>query len=100
MILVSQKFYTDKITEYVLPIYVSSKETYISYFVKVKYIIENDLPKAEDIHINYEDRYLRDCQWFTLDEILNLCEKDFHKRLQITRIQQRITKYYEKGLFS
>ncbi|ANB50752.1 hypothetical protein [Powai lake megavirus] len=100
MILASQKFYADKITEYVLPIYVSSKETYISYFVKVKYLVENDLPKAEDIHINYEDRYLRDCRWFTLDEILNLCEKDFHKRLQITRIQQRIIKYYEKGLFS
>ncbi|QGR54092.1 nudix hydrolase [Moumouvirus maliensis] len=100
IILLSQKHYCDKITEYVLPIYVSSKETYISYFVKVKYIPEQDIPKAEDIHINYEDRYLRDCKWFSLDDVINLNEKDFHKRLQITRIQQRIMKYYEKGLFS
>ncbi|AGC02099.1 NUDIX hydrolase [Acanthamoeba polyphaga moumouvirus] len=100
IILLSQKYYCDKITEYVFPIYVSSKETYISYFVKVKYIPEQDIPKAEDIHINYEDRYLRDCKWFSLNDIMNLNEKDFHKRLQITRIQQRIMKYYEKGLFT
>ncbi|AGF85160.1 hydrolase [Moumouvirus goulette] len=100
IILLSQKYYCDKITEYVFPIYVSSKETYISYFVKVKYIPEQDIPKAEDIHINYEDRYLRDCKWLSLDDLMNLNEKDFHKRLQITRIQQRIMKYYDKGLFT
>lgn len=96
----SQKYYTDKITEFVLPIYISSKETYISYFVRVPYIPEKDLPRAEDIHIPYESRYLRNCQWFSFDEIMKLNEKDFHKRLQITRIQQRINNYYEKGLFS
>lgn len=100
LIIESKKFYSDKITEYVLPIFLSSKETYISYFVRVKYIPESDLPKAEDFHIPYEDRYLRECRWFSLDDLMNLNEKDFHKRLQITRIQQRIAKYYEKGLFS
>jgi len=99
LISISQKFYTDKITEYVLPIYVSSKETYISYFVKVNYIPEKDLPRAEDIHILYDDRYIRKCKWFSINEILILQEKDFHKRLQITKIQQRIYNYYNKGLF-
>ncbi len=84
----SQKYYSDKITQYVLPIYASSKEIYISYFVKVPYIDHIDIPIAEDIHINYEIRYIRECKWFTIDDIINLEETDFHKRLQITRISQ------------
>ena len=100
LIPISQKHYVDKITEFVIPIYASSKETYISYFVKVDYIPAEDLPKAEDIHIDYEDRYMRTCKWFSYDEVLELGEKEFHKRLQITRIQQRIMNYYEKGLFT
>ena len=96
----SQKYYSDKITEFVSPIFLSSKETYISYFVKVKYIPESDLPKAEDFHIPYEDTYLRECRWFSADDIMTMDEKNFHKRLQITRIQQRIFKYLEKNLFS
>lgn len=96
----SQKFYKEKITEFVLPIYISSKETYISYFVRVPYIPQEDFPRAEDIHIPYENRYLRNCQWFSFDELMELNEKDFHKRLQITRIQQRVSNYYDKGLFS
>jgi 8-oxo-dGTP pyrophosphatase MutT (NUDIX family) len=100
LIIESQKHYADKITEFVLPIYISSKETYISYLVHVDYIPEEDLPRAEDIHIPYESRYLRVCRWFTFDELMELHEKDFHKRLQITRIQQRINNYYDRGLFS
>lgn len=95
----AQKFFADKITEFPFPLHVSSKETYISYFVRVPYIDENDIPKAEDIHINYENRYLRTVRWFTISEILLLKDKDFHKRLQITRIQQRIQNYFEKGMF-
>lgn len=96
----SKEFYKEKITEYVLPIYISSKETYISYFIKVPYIPVSDLPHAEDIHIYYDERYVRECKWFTIEELMELNEKDFHKRLQITRIQQRINSYYAKGLFT
>lgn len=96
----SQKFFTEKITEFVVPIYLSSKETYISYFVYVPYIPENDIPRAEDIHIPYEDRYLRRCKWFSYQELLMLDEKDFHKRLQITKIKQRISNYHKKSLFT
>lgn len=99
-ILLSQKFYANKITEFVSPICISSKEIYISYFVRVIYIPEYDLPRAEDIHIPYEHRYIRTCKWFSIDELILLYEKDFHKRLQITKIQQRIYNYYEKGLFT
>lgn len=95
----SQKYFNDKITEFVLPIHVSSKEIYISYLVKVTYIDERDLPHAEDIHIDYEDRYLRDCKWLSFEELMTMDEKEFHKRLQITRIQQRINSYYQKELF-
>ena len=96
----SQKYFSEKITEYVLPIFVSSKETYISYFIKVEYIFEKNLPMAEDIHIPYQNRYIRTCKWFSMDEIMELDEQDFHKRLQITKIQQRINNFYEKKLFT
>ena len=95
----SQKYYHDKITKYVSPVHISSKETYISYFVNVPYISASDLPRAEDIHINYDEKYLRTCQWFTLNELMNLSDKDFHKRLQITRIQYRLNTYNTKRLF-
>lgn len=98
-ILISQKYFADKINKYVSPIHISSKETYISFFIRVEYIKEQELPGAEDIHIPYENRYMRECKWFSYDEIMSLGEKDFHKRLQITRIQQRISTYNAKGLF-
>lgn len=99
LISISQKYYVERINEFVSPIYISSKETYISYFVRVDYIPDHDLPRAEDIHIPYENRYIRTCKWYSIDELLKLDEKDFHKRLQITRIQQRINNYHRKGLF-
>lgn len=95
----SQKFYYNKIIKFANPIYLSSKETYISYLIKVEYISQNDIPIAEDMHIDYEERYTRYCKWFTIEELLKLNETDFHKRLQITKIQKRIKKYYDKGLF-
>lgn len=99
LIPLSQKFFYDRITEFVLPLYISSKETYISYFVRVEYIPEKDIPRAEDIHIAYDIRYIRTCKWFTIKELMIMDEKKFHKRLQITRIQQRIGNYFNKGLF-
>ncbi len=99
LISLSQKYFTDKINEFVLPIYISSKETYISYFLKVEYIPEIDIPEAEDFHIPYEIRYHRQCKWISFNSLIQLDDKDFHKRLQITRIKQRIVTYNEKGLF-
>jgi hypothetical protein len=99
LIPLSQKFFFDRITEFALPLYISSKETYISYFVRVEYIPEKDIPRAEDIHISYDVRYIRDCKWFSIYELMDMDEKSFHKRLQITRIKQRIYNYYSKDLF-
>ena len=96
----STAYHENKIRELVIPLYVSSKETYISYLLEVNYLPAEDLPRAEDIHIDYEERYIRTCQWFSFDELLSLPESSFHKRLQITRIQQRIRSYYAKGHFS
>lgn len=96
----AQTYYANKITNYVLPIHISSKETYISYFVRVPYIEASDIPKAEDLHIYYETRYLRTCKWFSIQDIENLQDTDFHKRLQITHVRQRILKYHQKNIFS
>lgn len=94
----AQKYYIERINEFALPIYASSKEIYITYFLKVNYIPDEKLPSAEDIHIPYETRYIRTCKWLSYDDVLDLNEKDFHKRLQITKIQNRIRNYFEKGL--
>jgi len=80
--------------------YVSSKETYISYFLYVPYVPAHDIPKAEDIHIPYNPRFIRTCKWFSYDEIMGMSEIFFHKRLQITKIQTRIYDYYHAGLFN
>lgn len=95
----AQQYYINRIKHNANQLYVSSKETYISYFVKVDYIPDTDIPIAEDIHVNYETRYLRQCKWFSFDEIISMNENDFHKRLQITRIQQRIKNYHDQNLF-
>jgi hypothetical protein len=94
----AQKFFHEIITrEGVL--YASSKETYITYFLKVEYIPEDSIPESEDLHLNYEKRYIRACKWLKFEDIMQLRETDFHKRLQITRIQQRIKNYHEKNVF-
>jgi hypothetical protein len=100
LIPISQKFFAKRINEAESgPIFISSKETYISYFMRVAYIPADEIPRAEDIHIPYEERYIRMCKWFTFDELLGLDERDFHKRLQITKIKQRVKNYYNKKLF-
>lgn len=99
MIAKSAEYHAKKINQVVIPLYVSSKETYISYFLRVNYLPASDLPRAEDIHIDYPDRYYRTCQWFTMEELMQLPETSFHKRLQITRVQQRIASYYEMDHF-
>ena len=95
----SKLYYSELITQNMVPLYTSSKEIYISYFIKVVYVPEEDLPNAEDIHIPYEYRYIRTCKWYTINEIMAFDEKDFHKRLQITKIQQRIQNLYSKNMF-
>lgn len=98
LIPIAEKYYFDKINAYVDPVYVSSKETYISYLIKVNYIPIMDIPRAEDIHIPYEERYIRKCKWFSLGELYLLEERFLHKRLQITKVKNRIQNYYNKGL--
>jgi hypothetical protein len=96
----SQQFFLKKINETASPLYINSKETYISYFVKVQYVPAKDLPTAEDLHIKYDERYRRTCKWFTYNELMELDQTNFHRRLQITKIKQRIKSYYEKNLFN
>jgi len=94
---IAQKHFANKIDESTLSI--SSRDTYICYFVKVNYIPAKDLPTAEDLHISYTERYTRICKWFTFDELMNFETTDFHKRLQITKIKSHIKIYHEKKLF-
>lgn len=96
----SQEFFSKKIYEFVIPMYVNSKETYISYFVKVNYLPAEDIPNSEDLHIYYEDRYERVCKWFSIDDLNNLKDSDFHKRLQITKVLKRIVAYNNKNMFT
>lgn len=95
---ISTKYFFDRINKYINPINLSSKETYVSYIIKVMYVPVEDIPRAEDIHIPYETRYIRQCKWFTMNELICLNENDFHKRLQITKIKNQLQIYYDRGL--
>ncbi len=94
----STEFYVKKISS--SPLYISSKEIYISYLVKVPYVPDTDLPIAEDMHINYDIRYLRKCRWFSISDITTIDQKYLHKRLQIMKPQYRIKAYYDKNKFT
>uniref|UniRef100_A0A6C0LU79 Nudix hydrolase domain-containing protein n=1 Tax=viral metagenome TaxID=1070528 RepID=A0A6C0LU79_9ZZZZ len=101
MISQSTIYFKDKIDKYISPIYLCSRDaTYVSYFLKVEFIPENDIPKAEDIHLNYLDKYRRTCKWFSISELLRIDENNFHKRLQVTKIKQKIMKYQSENLFT
>lgn len=95
---ISTKYFFNRINKYVNPINLSSKETYVSYIVKVEYVPAEHIPRAEDIHIPYETRYIRECRWFTMNDLAYLSENDFHKRLQITKIKNQLQLYYNRGL--
>jgi hypothetical protein len=96
-IILSEDYYSSKIDS-VNPVYINSKETYISYLIKVPYIPAEDLPRAEDLHIPYEERYIRECCWFSYESLLALPEEDFHKRLQITKIKNRLKNFVDKEM--
>lgn len=74
-----------------------SNDTYITFFMRVEYINENEFPESEDMHIKYQDRYKRICKWFCCEEILNL--DDLHKRLQIVNIKSKIDLLLKNGYF-
>jgi hypothetical protein len=93
----AQKYFADKIDDSTLC--VSSRDTYLSYFIRVNYISAKDIPIAEDLHISYAERYTRICKWFTFDELMNFETTDFHKRLQIAKIKNYIKLYHDKNLF-
>lgn len=95
----SQEYYSNKIKESNNKLFLSSNDSYISYLVNVEYISASDIPKSEDLHIPYIDRYTRTCKWFTFEELMGFDETNFHKRLQITKIKQRIKFYYDKKMF-
>ena len=81
------------------PNYCSSGEVYITYFIKVKYIDASDIPRSEDMFKDYETRYMRECSWFTVNELLNIDNTSFSKRLQIMSIQNRIRNLLRNGRF-
>jgi len=95
----AQYYYEKKIIDSEYLLYINTYKTYISYFVKVNYIPDTDIPDAEDIHISYDVRYMRKCKWFDYEEIMLLDGNSFHKRLQFTKIQKRIKNYYNKNMF-
>jgi len=95
----SQAYFTNKIQGYERKIFIYSKEIYISYFLRVNYLPADDLPKSEDLHIPYVERYTRKCKWFTYDELMKVDPQKFHKRLQITKIKQRLKYFYDHHLF-
>src|SRR5690606_23791136 len=87
------QYYENKLSDSVKLLFVNCKDIYISYFLKVDYIPVENIPNTEDLHIHYDDRYIRECQWFTYEQMLNMNDTDFHKRLQISHIKKKLESY-------
>lgn len=96
----STSFFAKQIQSNIYPMYTSCKEIYISYFLYVPFVPASDIPRAEDIHIFYEKRFMRRCKWISLEKILKMKDHQFHKRLQITKIKQKIIDLNNKSLFT
>lgn len=94
----SVEYYSNKIKSSNIP-YVYSKNIYISFFVNVIYIPANKISIHEDIHLNYTDKYIRECKWFSLDEIINLDPLNLHRRLRITHLSKNIKSFYFDNIF-
>jgi len=95
----SQKYFMHKIKQYVMPIYINMRDIYISYFIRVPYLPETDIPRCEDLHIDYQERFLRTCKWFNYEELMGLNDQEFHKRLQVSQIKKRVSNFYQRGIF-
>lgn len=92
----SKKHFTDKLSK--CPMYINLRNSYTTFLLRVPYIDVNDLPPAEDIHVNYEKRYYRECKWFSLDEFTSLEQADFHQRLHAHKIKNIVMSYYSRGM--
>jgi hypothetical protein len=85
---------------YKQPLYASHKDVYVTFLMKVKYVPVEDIPTSEDLHVYYEERFVRECKWFTFTELMQLGRSDLHRRLQITPLHDRIMYYYKESLLN
>jgi len=96
----SRDYYIDKLNCYELNFNLHIKEIYVSYFLYVPFISDDSFPRSEDIHLDYEYRYIRQCKWISLNDILTLDETEFHKRLQIMKIKNKIQDLWDQNFFN
>jgi hypothetical protein len=95
----STDYYTTKLNKYDLKFNLHIKEIYVSYFLHVPYVNADSFPKSEDIHLEYDYRYIRQCKWFKYDDIIEIDENEFHKRLQIMKIKNKIQDLWHQRFF-
>lgn len=96
LIPVASKMYEEKIASDPTYICVNSNHAYSTYFIEVPYVPAEELPRAEDIHIPYKNRYIRSCKWFTMAELNGLARNHLHKRLHLARIISGATEVEKK----
>lgn len=94
-------YYINKLKESRWPPNASSKDMYVTYFMKVPFLDADILPKWEDLLVNSpkEEKFKRLCKWFTVQEIFDLPTTEFHSRLQIVKFQKRLGVEFIKGTF-
>jgi len=93
--------HTDEVDQTTLPsspgvVCVNSNHAYSTYFLEVPYIPAEDIPRAEDIHIPYKNRYIRSCKWFTYHDLFKLHKSQVHKRLNLHKIVQAVGQIYKQ----
>jgi 8-oxo-dGTP pyrophosphatase MutT (NUDIX family) len=80
------------------PLFINNKTTYVSYFLPVEYIPTDELPKAEDMHVDYETRYWRTCRWFNYQEIINMDDRIMHSRIRVSPIKNKLMYYFKNRM--
>lgn len=96
---IAKTYYNIKLRNQNQELKLKIKETYASYFIYVPFIEAEIIPKAEDLHVDYDIRYMRECKWISFNELKEMNDEEFHKRLQIVKIKARIQDLFNRNLF-
>jgi hypothetical protein len=75
------------------------KDIYMTYLMYVNYIPAEYLPKSEDVHVNYSERYIRECKWIKYSDLLNIVDDDFHRRIKVMHLKNKIKTLHDKKFF-
>lgn len=95
----AKKYYSKNIINQCM--YINSRDRYFTFLLKVDYIDAELIPDYEDVHVyNNDNKYERECKWFSYNELMEMENEKFHKRFYVPKFKFLISNYYEKSILS